>query len=194
MTSRKASNTSTHMCIDKTPEVDKEATNEQSGPREAGANGYVAPTSTPSTADLSTLFPSSRYSFVPPSRGPLQLPVQLPPKMPPQIDVCGQTYIIPPPLPTILQSRGLKHPVANETSLRLENKALRGRNSLLLGITSAMSAEKATILRDLRAAEMTLEEQADMIEELQEENKSLKAQLAAAQGRGQSDESSADQM
>jgi hypothetical protein len=57
-----------------------------------------------------------------------------------------------------------------------------------------MSGEKTNLLRDLRTAEMTLEEQADMIEELQEENKSLKAQLAAAQGRGQSDEFSEDQM
>jgi hypothetical protein len=194
MTSRKASNTSTHMCIDKTPGVDKEATNKQSEPREAGANGYVAPTSTPSTADLSTLFPSSRWSLIPPPRRPLQLPLQLPPKMPTQIDVCGQTYIIQPPLPTILQSRGLKHPIANENSLRLENKVLRARNSLLLGMASGMSGEKTNLLRDLRTAEMTLEEQADMIEELQEENKSLKAQLAAAQGRGQSDEFSEDQM
>lgn len=194
MTSRKPSNTSTHMCIDETPEVDEEATNKQSEPREAGANGYVAPTSAPSTADLSTSFPSSRWSLVPPSRGPLQLPLQLPPKMPTQIEVCGQTYIIPPPLPTILQSRGLKHPIANEISLRLENKVLRGRNSLLLGMLSGMSGEKTNLLRDLRTAEMTLEEQADLIEELQEENKSLKAQLAAAQGRGQSDESSAVQM
>lgn len=179
--------------------MEEESGNQTPASREASMDSHVAFISTSSAAGSFADLPSSRWSLVPPLKGPANTPTNISATQPTKYNSAEHSQGTYQSLPTTQQSKGLKRPADGtafkttqrprytipnfeEPSLLIESK--RERLRLVKRLLQVCNAHVE--LEMAKAIKVLIGVQSDRINKLQEEVKSLKAQLAAAQGQGPS--------